>query len=147
MTTQDPELNLQTGHIQATYVFETRKNTRNLVIEVLPQIRRQIIQNKLKLQWVICKVDDYMAVNRCFECSGFNHRHKDCKSEEACPLCTGKHRLKDCTASRSDYKCINCMKFKEHSKDRKFQENNTTLDRNCPSLQAMIEKYRQNTNY
>ena len=80
ITTQSPELNLQTGDVQIKYVFETRKKTRNLVIEVLPQIRRQLIQNKLKLQW-ICKVDNYMAVNRCFNCSSFNHRHRDCKSE------------------------------------------------------------------
>jgi hypothetical protein len=63
------------------------------------------------------------------------------------PLCTGKHKLKECTVSSSDYKCINCAKSNEHNKDRKTNENNSSLDRNCPSLQEMIVKYRQNTNY
>lgn len=35
------------------------------------------------------------------------------------------------------------MKFNLHNKDRKTQENHTSLDRSCPSLQAMIDKYRQ----
>ena len=52
-----------------------------------------------------------------------------------------------CTASRSEYKFINCMKYNLHNKDRKAQENKTSLDRSCPTLQAMIDKYRQNTNY
>ena len=42
--TQKQELHLQTGDIQAKYIFETRKKTRNLVIEVLPQIRRELIK-------------------------------------------------------------------------------------------------------
>ena len=44
----------------------------NLVIEVLPQTRIQLLQNKLKLQWMICYVEDNVSVNRCFKCSGYN---------------------------------------------------------------------------
>jgi len=92
---------------------------------------------------MICNVEDYVSVNRCFKCSGYNHRHTECKSEETCPLCAGKHKLKECTAPRSEYKCMNCVKYNLHNKDRKAQENHISLDRSCPSLQAMIEKYRQ----
>ena len=58
-----------------------------------------------------------------------------------------ENKLKECTASRSDYKCINCVTFNAHNKDRKINENHSSLDQNCPSLQVMIVKYRQNTNY
>ena len=145
--TQNPDLNLQAGNIQTKYIFATKRKSRNLVIEVLPQTRRQLLQNKLKLQWTICKVDDYISITRCFKCSGYNHRHNDCKCEEACPLCAGNHRMQECTTPSTDYKCVNCMKFNSRNKDRRAQENHTALDRNCPSLQAMIEKHRQNTNY
>jgi hypothetical protein len=93
--TQNPNLNLQEGDMQTKYTFKTRKNTRNLVIEVLPQTRRQLLHNKLKLEWMVCYVDDCVSVNRCFKCSGYNHRHTECKNEEACPICAGKHKLKD----------------------------------------------------
>jgi hypothetical protein len=145
--TQNPYLNLRPGDILPKYIFATKRKTRNLVIEVLPQTRRQILQTKLKLQWTISKVDNYISVTRCFKCSGYNHRHKDCNCEEACPLCAGNHRMQECTTPRSHYRCANCMKFNSRNKDRKAQENHSALDRNCPSLQAMIQKHRQNTNY
>jgi len=144
---QNPDLKLQEGDIQTKFIFKSKRNTRNLVIEVNSQTRIQMLQNKLKLEWVICNTDDYVSVNRCFKCSRFNHRHTECKSEEACPLCAGKHKLKECTASRPEYKCINCATYNTYNKDRKTNENHSSLDRNCPSLQAMIVKYRQNTNY
>ena len=147
--TQNPSRNLQSGDIltKYLYMFATKRTTRNLVIEVLPQTRRQILQTKIKLQWTICKVDDYISITRCFKCSGYNHRHRDCNCEEACPLCAGNHRMQECTTPRSHYRSANCMKFNSRNKDRKTQENHTALDQNCPSLQAVIEKHRQNTNY
>jgi hypothetical protein len=147
ITTQNPYLNIQTGDLLPKYILATKRETRNLVIEVLPQTHRQILQTKLKLQWTICKVDNYIPVTRCFICSGYNHRERDCSCEEACPLCAGQHKMQECTTSCSHYRCPNCMKFNSCSKDRKNQENHSVLDHNCPSLLAMIEKHRQNTNY
>jgi len=106
---QNPNLKLQEGDIQTKFIFKSKRNTRNLVVEVNTQTRRQLLQNKLKLETIICNIDDYVSVNKCFKCSLFNHRHADCNSEEACPLCAGKHKLKECTASRPEYKCINCV--------------------------------------
>ena len=137
---QNPDLKLQVGDIQAKYTFKTRRKTTNLIIEVLPYARRQILTNKLKLVWSVCYVEDYVSVNRCFRCSGYNHRHTECRNEEACPICAGKHKLKDCAAPRTEYKCINCERFNAHNQDRKTQTNHSSLDRNCPSLQAMITK-------
>jgi hypothetical protein len=69
----------------------------------------------------------------------------ECNKEEACPICAGKHKLKDCAASRTEYKCINCERFNPHNKDRKTQVNHSSLDRSCPSLQAMIVTDRTQT--
>ena len=147
ITTQNPSLNLQSGDILPKYIFATKKKTRNLVTEVLPQTCRQIVQTKLKVQWTICKVDDYISVTRCFKCSGYNHRHRDCNCKEACLLCAGNHRMQECTTPSSHYRCANCMKFNSCNKDRKTKESQSVLDHNCPSLQAKIEKHRQITNY
>jgi len=67
--------------------------------------------------------------------------------EEAHTLGAGKYILKDCAATWTDYKCINWEIFNVHNQDRKIQTQESSLDRNCPSLQAMIAKYRQNNNY
>ena len=57
---QNPDLNLQEGDIQNKFTFKTKRNTRNMVIEVKPQTRRQLLQNKLKLEWTICNIDEYV---------------------------------------------------------------------------------------
>jgi len=102
MLALNPDLKLQKGDIQTTFICKTKRNTGNLVLEVNAQPRRQMVQNKLKLEWMICSIDNYVSVNRRFKRSRYNHRHTECKSEETCPLCAGRHKLKECTPSRAE---------------------------------------------
>jgi len=141
------ELALNKGDITPKFIFETKRKARNLVIELAPQTHRIMLQNKLKIGWMICSTADYIPVNRCFKCSRFNHHFSDCRSEETCPLCAGRHKLQECTASRTEYKCINCMMYNKHNQNKTINENHSSLDRKCPSMQAMITKYKQNTDY
>jgi len=143
---QNPELNLNKGDINAKFLYVTKRHTRNLVIEVSAQTRRMLIQKKIKLGWIICGLGDYLVANRCFKCSKFNHRLRECKGTVTCPR-AGNHALKDCPASPEDYKCINCHTFNTHHKDAKVCDIHSALDRNCPSLQAVLDKYRQKTDY
>jgi hypothetical protein len=69
---QNPELKLQERGIHTKFAFKTKRNTRNIVIEVNPQTHRQLLRNKLKLEWMICNID-YVSVSRCFKCSRYNH--------------------------------------------------------------------------
>jgi hypothetical protein len=141
---QNPDLKLKAGDINAKFQYETKKNTWNLVVEVNAQTRKLLLQMKVKLGWMICKVEDYLVATRCFKCSKFNHRHQDCRGEETCPLCAGRHKMKDCTANSSEYKCINCATYNLHNKNARICENHSTFDRNCTSLQVLLERYRQN---
>jgi len=70
---QKPDLELQEGDIQTKFTFKTKRNIRNMVIEVNPQTRRELLQNKPKLEWMICNIDDYVSITRCFNCSRYNH--------------------------------------------------------------------------
>jgi hypothetical protein len=97
--------------------------------------------------WVICKVDEYMVVKRCFRCSRFNLIHKECKSVEICPLCTGNHKLKECTTPKTEHKSINSQIYSKHHTDDQIDTAHSSLDKECPSLKAALEKYRQNTDY
>jgi hypothetical protein len=53
---------------------------------------------------VICNVDKYIQVNRHFKCTRYNPRLADSRVEETCPLCTGRHNLRECTSPQRDFK-------------------------------------------
>jgi hypothetical protein len=144
---QNPDLYLKAGDINAKYNYETKRHTRNLVVEVNAQTRKLLLQKKVKLGWMICKVEFYLVATRCFKCSRFNHRHQDCRGEETCLLCAGHHKMKECTSNSSAYKCINGTTYNLHNKNARICDNHSTLDRNCPSLQVVLERYRQNIDY
>jgi hypothetical protein len=144
---QNPGLYLQPGDIIAKFCYTTKNLTRNLVVEVNAQTRKALIQGKVKLGWTICKVEDYLVPNRCFKCSRYNHRQQECREVDTCPHCAGQHKMKDCTVNPPDYKCINCATYNLHNKNARICEKHSTLDKNCPSLLAVLDRYRQNINY
>ena len=106
-----------------------------------------LVERKIKMGWQLCYVNDYIKVNRCFKCSKFNHKAGHFKGELACPFCSGNHKLNECNAERKDFKCVNCINFNKYNNNRKVCENHSSTDKNCPSFQALIKKYKQNTDY
>ena len=144
---QNPELDIKEGDIRAKFSYTTKRETKNLVIEVDSGTRKKLIQTRIKLGWTICRADDYIVAKRCFRCSRFNHNFRDCRGEETCPLCTGSHKLRDCTATKSEYKCINCLTYNRHHQTTQIDTAHSSLDKSCPSLMAVIEKYKRNTDY
>jgi len=75
---QNPELYIKEGDIRAKFCYTTKRETRNLVIEVYSGTRKKLIQARMKLVWAICRVDDYIVFKRCFRCSRYNHNVQDC---------------------------------------------------------------------
>jgi hypothetical protein len=140
---QNPDLGIEKGKIIPKFTYENKKHTRNIVIEVNSHTRKKLIQNNVKLAWINCSVVDYLVPTRCFKCSWFNHRMKDCRGTETCPLCAGNHNLKDCKAHPVDHKCIKRRRYNHNNKNTKTNENHTSLDRKCPSMLAIIEKYKK----
>ena len=53
---QNPEIQNNGEDIEAKYKFKDRKGRHNIVMEVGPRIRQQILQIKLKIGWAICNV-------------------------------------------------------------------------------------------
>jgi hypothetical protein len=144
---QNPELELAQGDMETKFRYSTKRGQNKIVIEVRPETRKKLQQKKLKIGWQICYAADYLVARRCFRSSRFNHRHNECKGEETCPLCSGGHKLKECKALADQHKCINCTTYNRYSKTGRINENHSSLDKNCPSLQAVLAKYRQNTEY
>jgi hypothetical protein len=96
---QNPDLNLKTGDIAAKFSYETKRRTRNPVIEVSAQTRKLLIKKKVKLGRLICSIDDYLVANRRFKSSRFNHRFRECRGTETCPLCAGRQAERMCSST------------------------------------------------
>lgn len=127
---QNPELGMGKGEIATKFKYKTKRGQINMVIEVGSETRKKLLGKKLKIGWLICRVDDYLVTRRCFKCSRFNHRHQDCRGVETCPLCAGGHRLQECKASADQHKRINCINNK-YSKTDKISVNHTSLHKEC----------------
>ena len=135
------------GTIAAKFTYLTKNKHLNAVVEVSAETRRAILNNKIRIGWQICRTDDYIVATRCYKCSKFNHRTRDCRGEVTCPLCAGTHTLKECKENSTIFKRINCENFNKHNPKSKISVDHSALDRNCPSLQAVIEKNIKNTGY
>ena len=139
LTIQNPEVDLNEGDIRAKFCCTTKRKTRNLVIEVDSGTRKKLLQARIKLGLAICSVDNYIVAKRFFHCSRYNHNFRDCKEEETCPLCTGNHKLKECTATKSEHKCINCVIYNKNHQTNQIGTAHSSPDKICPSLLAVLE--------
>lgn len=144
---QNSELNLQESDITPKFIFKDRKENSNLIIEVNPETRKKLQEKKLKVGWHMCGHDDYIKINRCYKCNKYNHRANECKGVLACPLCAGNHSLRECTAQRDQYRCINCINFNKFNTKEPAHEQHSALDKNCSHYKMQVKKYMEHINY
>ena len=80
------------------------------VLRVSEELREGIKANgnRIFLGSSSCPVYDRFFVKRCNRCQGFHHFHKDCKKNQICGNCAGKHDTRQCQEDNIIYKCINC---------------------------------------
>ena len=83
---QNSELQLERRDIIGKFIYRTKRNARNLVIEVKSHTLKQVLNTRMKMGWVIRNVAHYIQINRRFKCSRCNHRLAECRGEETCPL-------------------------------------------------------------
>jgi hypothetical protein len=129
---QNPEIITNDETIEAKFRFKNNKGRYNIVMEVGLQTRKQILQAKLKIGWNICKAADYLVPIRCYKCSRCNHKQYECIGENTCPHCTSTHKMKECSATSNDQKCINCIVYNRHSKEGKINENHSANEQRLP---------------
>ena len=94
--TQNQELNLPNDSIRPKFIIKSRGNARHLIAEVKTEIWRKIALRKLKIDWQICNVEEYVKDNRCYKCSKFNIRAEEYK------------------ATTKDFKCTNCITYNKY---------------------------------
>ena len=90
-----------------------------------------------------CNIYDAVEIKRCYQCNGFNHTSKTCKSKEpSCPRCAESHLLKDCNAV--ELKCSNCAAFNRKNHNEDLNVGHAVWEyQKCISYQRMLEKIKQ----
>jgi hypothetical protein len=83
---------LEDGILQKKFTKRTFEDSRHVVIEVSPNLRREILGlHKIKLQWSMCKVEDFISITRCLKCLGFGHTARLCQNQPKCSHCAEDH--------------------------------------------------------
>lgn len=63
----------------------------NWVIEIHPQVSEKLLTGKLFISQNACKVQEYIAISRCYKCQGYEHMAKYCRvNYEICAHSTKK---------------------------------------------------------
>ena len=140
---QNSELNLNENEVKQKFVFEDRKGHENLFIEVNSEIRKILLDRKLKIGWHVCNSSGYLGVTRCYKCSKYNHRAKECFGKVGCPHFAQIHTMQECKASKENHRCINCINYSKYNKTMQLNINHSSLDKSCSSYKAVLKKYTE----
>lgn len=124
---------------------EKCKNSRfenyNLVVEVDSTTYKNVMMNrKINIIWQRCKVVDCLDLQRCYNCSGFNHKAANCKSSKACPRCSENHPIKECKSEIE--KCINCINSNKRL-SMNLDTNHSVWSQNCRVHKRMLDYKRR----
>jgi len=86
----------------------------NWVVDVKPDILTAILKKgKVYIDWLRCRVKEFVIPTRCFKCQGYGHISKYCRQgSDTCSHCskTG-HGHKDCPDKDKPMCCVNCKKM------------------------------------
>ena len=144
---QNSELCIEKEDITPRFLFKDKRKANNLVIEVNAKTRMKFLGKKMKLGWNMCNVDDYIKINRCYKCSKFKHRAQDCKGELTCPICAENNTLRECKATKDQYKCTNCTNFNKYSQKSPVNAKHFSLDNSCSFYQNMLRRFTETIDY
>lgn len=120
----------------------------NVIIETDPALHKVLIEKeKINIGWKRCRVENYVSVVRCFNCSRYGHMKAECKSETpVCPFCMEDHVLQECKADKMDFKCVNC-KYANDKFKLNLNYNHCALDKQCPSWLNVVRNMQRKIDY
>jgi hypothetical protein len=139
---EDPVLNIK-------FTKRTFEDSRHVVIEVSPNIRRELVTlQKIKLRWNMCKVEDFVVVTRCLKCLGFGHTTRFCQNQQKCSRCAEDHHWKECE-HQNPVRCSNCLKANSYIKDesKKINTNHSVFSKECPRMRRIESVIINRTDY
>lgn len=127
-------------------IFKNGQRDREVVhwvIEVSPAVRANLRKSeRIFILWSACRVIDFVAVSRCFNCHRFGHVAKSCREkEQTCGHCAAKgHGHKECKAKNKKAVCPNCKAFN-------LPSDHEVSSRDCPTYKRAIQVLIERTDY
>ena len=110
------EMNLKENEIKPKFMFEHMKKHKNLAIELNSEVRKIMVDRKLKLGWHVYYSSDYVGVTICSKCSKHNHRAQECVGQVVSPHCVQSHEMHECKESKENHRCVNCIQYNKYNR-------------------------------
>ena len=92
-----------------------------------------------------CTVYEAVEIIRCYNCNGFHHNSKRCKSKKSCPRCAMDenldHAVADCDIVQP--RCINCLNAIKNEKLLDINPNHAAWDTECPMYKKAVDKFKK----
>ena len=124
---------------QKKFTKRSFEDARHVVVEISLCVRRELLTiHKLKLQWSMCEVVDFITVTRCHKCLGLGHTARFCQSKAKCSFCAGDHH-RNKFENKHEIRCSSCTKATTniHDESRKANTNYSVFSRGCPGYAGL----------
>ena len=106
----------------------------------------EVWRRLLALRWIYfgmfsCKVAEFEAVTRCYNCQKFGHPKKFCRSDEkTCGHCAGRgHDMSECKRKNENRICANCPRGED--------DDHHVSSKNCKKYIEALRFQRKRTDY
>jgi hypothetical protein len=135
--------------LKVKFTKRSFNDARHVVVEVSPNLRRElIILAKIKVRWSMCRMEDFVAVTRCFKCLGYGHTSKYCQSQQICSYCAENHHWKECV-QQLQTRCSNCLRANSYIQEegKKTNVNHSVFSKDCPKLKRIEALVISKTEY
>ena len=139
---EDPVLHKQ-------FTKRTFEDSKHVVIEVSPKLRRELLAlQKMKPQWCMCKVEDFVSVTTCLKCLGFGHTARFCQNQQKCSFCAEDRHWQEC-GNKHSICCSNCAKANTyiHDDSKKTNTSSSVFSKEYPRLRRIESIIISQTDY
>ena len=140
---------LEDSTLHIKFTKWTFGDSRHVVIEVSRNLRRELLAvHKLKIQWIICKVEDFVSITRCLKCLGFGNTVRFCQNKQKCSYCAEDHHWKECD-NKHLIRCTNCAKANTyiHDDSKKININHSVFSKECQRFRRIESLVISKTDY
>ena len=142
----NPGLEGRESELSFLFSMKIHNGGRNVVMTVSKQLRRELKHKhnmKLYVGSYRCNVEDYVAITQCFNCCGFGHTSKYCKSSTQCYKCGGSHSGKNCDAESNTHKCVNCTKHRGSPGNAQMPVAHSAISKECSTRKRQLENEKK----
>lgn len=97
-------------------IFKGKTDNENAIIALDRESFEQLrVRKRILLDMFRVRIEPYYDIRHCYKCQEFGHISINCKLEQKCAICTGKHETRSCTEAVP--RCFRCGDDAHHRSD------------------------------